>query len=313
MNIIENSQDLLNKIKEIIYVYHDKIPDIIRNYYKDILEDKDLDIYRQVCLLSNEEIFFYVNICKLIDIYNDLCVLIDLLELNYDSDDVKDCEEYKNELMYEAKKTVDYINSFEELENDKIKNDDRNMLMYLSCIDDSKQKTINARSGKVEQTKKSLANLFEKLRKSSYLDLRKKGLIHQQMKNTAESCYVEGNAFERIGTISTKISYIRISISKNNRKMIKDFFNNDFEYIFLIVCYGDFVNEGCNEKKYYNDIQLYLKRHMTEVINIFNIFKNDFNDETYQVAMDLIEKGMKITTELTGYNKGGLTLCNKAV
>ena len=38
-----------------------------------------------------------------------------------------------------------------------------------------------------------------------------------------------------------------------------------------------------------------------------------FNDETYQVAMDLIEKGMKITTELTGYNKGGLTLCNKAV
>ena len=67
--------------------------------------------------------------------------------------------------------------------------------------------------------------------------------IHQnQLMGSHKSCYVNGNAFERTGRGSTKVNYIRISVSKKNQEIIKKYFNIDFDTFYLIVCYGDFKN-----------------------------------------------------------------------
>ena len=59
-----------------------------------------------------------------------------------------------------------------------------------------------------------------------------------------EPCYFDGKAFERTGRGSTKVNYIRISVSENNRNKIKEYLNIDFDTVFLVVNYGDFKNEG---------------------------------------------------------------------
>ena len=112
-------------------------------------------------------------------------------------------------------------------------------------------------------------------------------------------CYVEGSAYERLGRGSTKINYIRMSISERNCEEIYSKFKMHFETLYLVLYYGDFKNEGVDELKYYNEIYLDLKKHANEISYIINVFKNNFTPETRRIAFEFISNGFMITEELT--------------
>ena len=301
---IDFDQKFLEKIKKIIYNYEEKIPQSMYYYYNDILKESNLDMHMQTYSLSKEELLKYAKVCKIIVIYKEISDLLEIIKSEAEVLEKEELEEYQeiiDELQDEGEEFISSINIFEKQKDNTINfGNSANLLIYSNYIDESRQRTVNAHSGKEEQTQKSVANLIRQLSQADYYTLRKNGYIHQnQLMGTNKPCYVEGNAYERVGRGSTKVNYIRISVSEKNREEIQKNFNINFDTFYLIVCYGDFKNEGQDELKYFNEIYLDLKKHSKELLSIINIFKNDFTSKTRPLAMDLINNGFKITEDLT--------------
>ena len=111
--------------------------------------------------------------------------------------------------------------------------------------------------------------------------------------------YIDGYAFERITSNDiTKVNYIRVPVNQKKRQTIKEEFNIDFDTLYLIVSYGDFMNEGLSEQQFYNQVYLDLQRHKSEVLAIIDMFRCDFTKETAPIARHFITEGFKITEEL---------------
>lgn len=312
MEIVNLNQDVLDKIKVIIYSYDGKIPESMGYYYKDILNGNNIDIYMQTYSLSKEDLIKYARVCKVAMIYKEIAELMDMLESEtkeLEKDDINEYQGYVQELQGEGEKVVNDINDSIQEEEPITYSNNSSILIYPSYIDESKQRTINSHSGREDQAQKSVANLIEKLNKADYQSLRKKGYIHQILQtDTKRPCYVGGNAFERIGHLTTKVNYIRVPISSNNREELKRVFNFDFDTIYLIVSYGDFKNEGYDEKRYYVAIYSDFQKHIDELMNIIEIFRNDFTPQTREVAIELVNNGFKMTEELTSIIKNQNTM-----
>ncbi|MBR4231393.1 MAG: hypothetical protein IKR74_04495 [Bacilli bacterium] len=297
----EYDEPFIERIKTIKYHYEGKIPNGLYHYYHDVLNGINIEMYMQMFSLSKDDLIKYARVCKILDIYKEILALVEIIETEADILEKDELEEYQgaiNELQGEGETYLNDINV--PIQGDEtIDFNDSNLIIYSNYIDESKQKIINSHSGKGEETQKSIANIIEQLKVADYFGLRKKGYIHQIVQVDANKpCYIEGNAFERIGRISTKVNYIRIPISDNNREVIKKLLNSDFSMLYLVVSYGDFSNEGLDERRYYSEIYADFKKHYQELVAIINLFKYDFTDETKLIAMDLINKGFEITEDL---------------
>ena len=302
MEKIDYDQSFIERIKNIKYRYEGKIPESMYYYYNDILQGKNIETYMQTYSLSKEDLIRYARVCRIIVIYNDIIDLLKIINEEAELLEKEEIQEYKaiiGSLKSEGEEVLNIVNGLEEqVDLDEFAYN-ANLIIYSDFIEESKQRTLNAHSGKEQQTQKGVANLIEQLNKANYFNLRKKGYIHQnQQMGNNKPCYIEGNAFERIGRGSTKVNYIRLSISDINREEIKNRFHTDFDMLYLVVSYGDFKNEGFDELQYYNEIYIELKKHYDEIMAIINVFKNDFTEETRIVAMNMISKGFETTEEL---------------
>ena len=280
-------------------------------YYKDILDGNNVEMYAQMFNLSTDDLIKYARVCKIILINSEIVNLVQLLKEEVENLEKSEIDEYQgmvDKLQGEAKEIISDITPIEEAEETNTNINNRNLLVYSSYIDESMQRTINAHSGKEEQTLKSLANLIDQLRQLSYLSLRTNGLIHQNQKmGSNKPCYVDGIAYERLGSITTKVCYLRIPINDKNRDELNKTFNINFETLYLINFYGDFKNEGYDETRFYSEIYIDLKKHLKEIACIFEIFRKDFTPETRKIAIDLISNGFKLTDELTAVKKNQQT------
>ena len=307
MSGLNFDQSFVNRIKNVIFEYEDKIPESMHYYYKDILDGNNLEMYMSTYSLSKEDLLKYARVCRIIAISKEMSGLMEILTSELDSLENEEIQEYSEvigELQDEGEEFLKDISSTEEEENKDINFQGENLIVYSTSIDDSYERTIGAHSGKEEQTQRAVANLIEQLSKAPYLNLRTKGYIHQnQEMGNNKSCYVDGNAYERLGRGSTKVNYIRVPISENNKTELKQTFKIDFDTMYLVLYYGDFKNEGMDELKFYNEIYLDLKKHYSEVLNIINIFKNDFTNETRSIAYNFVNNGFKLTDELTSIIK----------
>ena len=295
----------IEKTKNIFYQYNDKLPIGIENYYLEILKGINIEHYEEMYGISKNELIKYARICRMKALYQDLCDIIDILKSEAAYIEHDELDYYSSNMAELAEEISGYIEEVTPQDEETNNNNySRNLIVYSYHINDSRDRALNAHSGREEQVQKSIANLIKQLRSADYLSLREKGYIHQnQVMGENKPLYINGNAFERVGRGSTKLNYIRISVSENNRRKIKETLNIDFDTIFLVVNYGDFKNEGMDEMNYYSKIYLDLKHHKDQILEIINIFKNDFTDETYKKAMELLTKGLKITDELTNINK----------
>ena len=297
MSRLDLDQTFLDRLKEIRYKYEGQIPEGLKYYFRNILNGEDLEMYMQTYGLSKEDLLKYARVCKILNIYDQI---IDLVELaKEEAEEIGEYQEILEELQDEGEGFIDNFKASQE-EEITLNPGNINILIYPSYIEESKQRTLNSRSGKEEQAQKSVANLFEQLGKANYQELRKKGRIHQNVQtDNKKPCYVNGSAFERIGGGTTKINYFRISVSEKNREDIKKAFNIDFDTFYLVTNYGDFKNEGVDENQYYIDSYGDLKKNMQEILTIMEIFENDFTPETLPIAMNIISNGFRITEELT--------------
>jgi hypothetical protein len=301
MKKLDIDQKFLEKIKEIRYKYARLIPEGMQYYYERILNGEDLDLYMQTYALSREDLLRFARVCNIFHIYEQIFDLVELAK--GEAELIGEYQEYIEELQEEGEGFIDDIDTSQDEEEMIINGGNINLLIYPSYIDESKQKTLSSRSGKEEQTQKSVANLIEQLCKVNYQELRKKGSIHQSVQtDNKKPCYVNGSAFERLGSgSSTKLYYFRISLSDNNRRDIKKALNIDFDTLYLVTNYGDFKNEGMDEDQYYAAIYGDLKsdKNMKEILLVMDIFEKDFTPETFKKAIDIINNGFKITEELT--------------
>ncbi len=298
MKSLDLDKRFLDRLKEIRYKYEEKIPEGFKFYYKKILDGEDLDLYMQMYSLSKEDLLKCAKICKIIDIYEQIIELTELAK--EEAEGLGLYQDFVEELQAEGE---DYLEEFNEKEEQEtvVNSGNTNLIIYTSYIDESKERTLYSRSGKEEQAQKSVANIIEQLVKVDYHELRKKGCIHQnvQTDNNKKPCYVGGAAFERIGSITTKVNYIRIPITMANRENLKRTLNTDFDTLYLVTNYGDFQNEGIDENQYYIDSYSGLKKHLNEILIIMDIFGNDFTVDNFPIAINLINNGLRTTNELT--------------
>ena len=300
--------DFLEKIKKVVHYYKGIIPEAMYYCFSDILDGNNMEEYQRTFSMSKEDLLKYARICMITTIYKELIELIEILKSEAELIGQNDLLEYQVMLAELQKGGETYLNGVDlsdNLETDSINNGNNiNLLIYTSYIDESREKTVNAHSGREEQTQKSVANLIEQLKSANYYSLRKKGYIHQHVDTgNNKPCYIGGNALERLGRLTTKVNYIRIPINLKNREELKIHFNIDFDTLYYVICYGDFKNEGVDEKKYYSEVNVDLQKHMNELLYVISIFKNDFTPETRSIAMEMISEGFKITDELTNVDR----------
>lgn len=300
--------EFLEKIKKVVHYYKGIIPEAMYYCFSDILDGNNMEEYQRTFSMSKEDLLKYARICMITTIYKELIELIEILKSEAELIGQNDLLEYQVMLAELQKGGETYLNGVDlsdNLETDSINNGNNiNLLIYTSYIDESREKTVNAHSGREEQTQKSVANLIEQLKSANYYSLRKKGYIHQHVDTgNNKPCYIGGNALERLGRLTTKVNYIRIPINLKNREELKIHFNIDFDTLYYVICYGDFKNEGVDEKKYYSEVNVDLQKHMNELLYVISIFKNDFTSETRSIAMEMISEGFKITDELTNVDR----------
>ena len=293
--------EFLEKIKQVVHYYKDLIPESMYYCFNDILDGNNLEEYMKTYSLPKEKLIKYAQVCKIILIYKEMIELMEILKSEaelLEKNDLLEYQEMYNELQ-EGGET--YLNSLDAVDSDSMDyGNNRNLLIYTSYINESKERTINAHSGREEQTQKSVANLLEQLKNANYYSLRKKGYIHQHVDTGSNKpYYIGGNALERLGRLTTKVNYIRIPINVKNREELKKEFNIDFDTLYYIISYGDFKNEGYDEKKFYSEVNIDIQRHLDEIQYIIKIFKNDFTFETRTIAMEMVREGFKITDDLT--------------
>ena len=307
MEELNLDQLLIDKIKKLTFQYDKKIPNGVKFYYKDILTGQNLETYMQSYSLSKEELINYARICKLIEIYKELLALLESYKAEAKVIGTEELEIYRDMMEELQNEGEEYLSNFEEEDVDKDSidySDNTNLLIYPKFIDESEERTINAHSGREEQTQKSVANILVQLNQANYQELRKKGYVHQVVDvSSNRPCYIEGIALERLGRGTTKLHFMRLPLSEKNREYIKKTFNVDFDALCLVVQYGDFKNEACDEKKYYNDAYFEFRKHLPEVLSIIEIFKNDFTPQTLSIAMMIINEGFIKTDELTAIIK----------
>jgi len=293
-------ESFLEEIKSIIYKYKSEIPNGLEFYYKDVLAGINDEAMANMFNMSIEDLRKYAIVCKIIADYNDVCEGLAIIDdENVDQDEKQEYQETVDELTDAVRMQVGVIRDLEnwEKESDVI-DASVNLIIYAKHIDDSRNRTRNARSGRENEAQKKVANLIRLLRDSDYQSLRKKGLMHQLKTIANDECYIDNNAFERIGGGTTKVNFIRVPISEKNRETIKQYTRSDFNTLFLIISYGDFKNEQISEKKFYNMVCSDMEKNKDTIVEIINLFKNDFTDQTLSIAMEIINNGFVITEEL---------------
>ena len=283
-------ENFLEEIKSLIYRYKNEIPNVAGN---------NDEAMANMFSMSIEDLRKYAIVCKIIADYNDVCDGLAIIDdENVNQDERQEYRETVDELTDAVRTQLGVIRDLENEKESDVIDTSVNLLIYAKHIDDSTNRTRNARSGRVDEAQKKVANLIRLLRDSDYQSLRKKGLMHQLKTIANEECYIENNAFERIGGGTTKVNFIRVPVSEKNRETIKQYTRSDFDTLFLIISYGDFKNEQISEKKFYNMVCSDMEKNKDAIVEIINLFKNDFTDQTLSIAMEIINNGFVITEEL---------------
>ena len=254
--------------------------------------------------LSSDDLMKYARVCKIESIYGQITPLMEMLKMKIEklgTDELVSYQELVTELECAGVDELDRIDDFDSYEELKPQETNpTNLIIYSSYIDESKNRTINAHSGKEEQTQKAVAKFIQQLAQADYQSLRTKGCIHQML-NVGENtpCYIEGNAFERIGSGTTKVNYLRLSVSKKNREAIRENLGIDFGTLYFVLSYGDFKNEGISEEDYYRTVYSDMFKYNSELLHTVNLFANDFTSDTLATAINIIKDGIKTTDEMT--------------
>ena len=137
---------------------------------------------------------------------------------------------------------------------------------------------------------------------SSYELLRRNQKIHQiNGSDRSQLVITKYNlAYERIGSGSTKISYVRVPVCSENSQFLSNKYNNkNWKYIMLIVGFGNFKNEGISEEKLYDRFRSKVFKDIKEIEKIIEIFNRPFNEETSEIACNIIEQGLMNIQSLT--------------
>lgn len=158
---------------------------------------------------------------------------------------------------------------------------------------------MESKSGNGILAMSGIAKEMSLLSKADYLSLRQSGKIHQIQeinKGHSGSVITSSNAaFERFGGGSTKIGYIRIPIIKENMELLRKKYNNEnLGYLILAIGFGDFKNEGLDEKKLYEQFKGASDRYMDEIESIIKVFNEPFTPETFTLACSMIEHGVDV-------------------
>jgi len=178
-----------------------------------------------------------------------------------------------------------------------------NFIVYLSNVDNERNITISSKSGKGNAVIGNICKEIDLLRKSNYELLRQNSKIHQindSLRRNSGVLLTSNNlAFERIGGGSTKVGYIRVPIVQSNLELLKKKYNNfNLRYLMLIICFGDFINDGIEEKRLYARFNSEADRYSEEIEDIIKIFREPFTPETFVLACSMIENGVDIVNSL---------------
>ena len=140
-------------------------------------------------LFIQDNLIKYAKVCKIKKIYDEIYELTEILKTEVDSLEKDEVDEYRSlidDLQNSGESYVEDLGE-EDIEEDiSYLSDDINLIIYSNFIDESYDKTVNAHSGKEEQSLKAIANLIEQLNKCDYQDLRQKGY---ELKRTALDNY----------------------------------------------------------------------------------------------------------------------------
>ena len=222
METIELNQAFIEKIKQVRYKYESKIPTGMYHYYKEILAGNNIEMYMEQFSLSKEDLLKYARVCKIIDIYNQIVELMEMAKEEVELLGAENIEEFQNYVDELQDEGGYFLNNFDEIEKSEAGDtinygNSGGLIVYPSYIEESKQKIDNSRSGKGEETRKYVATIIEQMVHTDYMSLRKKGTIHQaHQTDTTKPCYIDGKALERMGNGTTKVTYLRLSLSEES-------------------------------------------------------------------------------------------------
>ena len=122
--------------------------------------------------LSSDDLMKYARVCKIESIYGQITPLMEMLKMEIEklgTDELVSYQELVTELECAGVDELDRIDDFDSYEELKPQETNpTNLIIYSSYIDESKNRTINAHSGKEEQTQKAVAKFIQQLAQADY-------------------------------------------------------------------------------------------------------------------------------------------------
>jgi len=237
-----------NKIEGIyvhlIQKYNKEITTNMKNAIKIILSEKDIDNrnmlinqVKDIYQLTDKQLEEYILVIKLELLYtimmDNLSAISELLSENNDL--FGDMEEEMLEINNMRQEIEDILVKIDEISKEKITLEETdnneyqelssvsNFIILLDKIEEDRIKTIYSRSGKGQIAMSSILKEMNLFMNSNYDSLRKKGKIHQLNDvNKTQIVITKHNlAYERIGSITTKITYIRVPLVPHSSQILK--------------------------------------------------------------------------------------------
>lgn len=306
--------------------YKGKLNDSLVNMIRIAINDSNsdsrrlqLEAIKESFNLSDKELNKYVTILRIESMYINMCNELEaILELvSNDEDLISDLSEEINEIEIKIEEFRKLISSFY---NDSEKshkysfdgNNDKedvsslelstnsNFLIFLSNVDELRKNTVQSRSGIWRNSMAKICNEMISLSCYSYGSLISKGESHNINDNGKHVEFTSRHLqFRRTGGGTTKVGYVKVPVISNNLVTLKNKYkNNNLEYIFIVVGFGDFVNEGISEEKLYGNFISIGRKWENEIEKIISIFSNPFTPESFALACSIIEHGVDVVDSL---------------
>ena len=179
-----------------------------------------------------------------------------------------------------------------------------NFIIYLSSIEEERKNTMNTKSGKAIISMSNICKEIIKLEKYDYDLLKNNCQIHvvQDYGRGGVSYIVSSEEikYTRIGGGTTKVGFIIVPLSQENGNLLRRKYNNDsFKYLILVINFGDFKNEGIDERRLYQNFRIRTDKYEYEIEEVIRLFKEPFTPDSFEKACYMIENGISITNSLS--------------
>lgn len=295
--IIKIDEETYNKFYLICQKYAHKIPKGLEFYIEKIKKGENIPLYMKQFGLKEEQLYKYVEVYEIIFLFNQLKRTIDFFETEVTESELLEYQDVIHETNDEIEQLQIWLDEFEieELNNTDENSEQINFIIFGPNIDMYMYKTSSSKSGRDKIALKNIASLLKQMKYASYFELRKKGNIHQmQNQINKQQAYIADLAYERMGRGATKVTYLRVPVSSNNKAILKEYYKNPLETLYLVLSYGDFKNESISEANLYRQHFFDVKKNEDFIQYMIDIFKNDFTEETLKIAHKIIEFSMSI-------------------